>query len=129
MRAAYRVLSGKELTVSIVTFLSILAHNAIALPLSQAFPSSELRYIIENSEAALLLSTAKFKEKAEDVLKENIAHTPRLEVLDKIETGANAARNVTIEENTSSDDGGFMLYTSGTTSRPVTKIITSTFGC
>jgi malonyl-CoA/methylmalonyl-CoA synthetase len=102
-----------------VTFLSILAHNAIALPLSQAFPSSELRYIIENSEAALLLSTTKFRGKAEDVLKEHIQHKPQLEVLDKIDTGATSAENVKIEQETPPDDGGFMLYTSGTTSRPV----------
>jgi acyl-CoA synthetase (AMP-forming)/AMP-acid ligase II len=104
-----------------VTFLSILAHNAIALPLSQAFPSSELRYIIENSEAALLLATAKFKDKAEDVLKGDIQHKPQLEVLDKIDTGATSAENVKFELENSPDDGGFMLYTSGTTSRPVSS--------
>ena len=108
-----------------MTFLSILAHNAIALPLSQAFPSSELKYIIENSEAALFLSTTKFKEKAEDVLKERIAHTPQLEILDKIDTGATSAENVKLEQNAPSDDGGFMLYTSGTTSRPVGNNVTS----
>ena len=79
-----------------------------------------MRYIIENSEAALLLSTAKFHGKAEDVLKEHIQHEPQLEVLDKIDTGATSAETVKFEQETSPDDGGFMLYTSGTTSRPVT---------
>lgn len=100
-----------------VTFLSILAHDAIALPLSQSFPSSEIRYILENSEAKLLLSTEKFQDKARDVLKEDITHQPQLEILSKIETGAASAENVKFE-GSSLENGGFMLYTSGTTNRP-----------
>ncbi|KPI45996.1 Acyl-CoA synthetase family member 3, mitochondrial [Cyphellophora attinorum] len=106
----------------VVTFLSILAHNAIALPLAFTHPSSELRYILENSEAALVLSTEKFQEKAEDVLRsgredEKMSHTPKLEILSKIETGATSAENVKFEDR-SLQDAGFMLYTSGTTNRP-----------
>ena len=100
-----------------VTFLSILAHDAIALPLAFTHPSSELRYILENSQAALFLSTEKFQQKAQGVLKEDITHIPRLEVLSKIETGAISAENVKFEES-ALDNAGFMLYTSGTTSRP-----------
>ena len=100
-----------------MTFLSILAHDAIALPLAPTHPNSELRYILENSEAALFLSTEKFQDKARDVLKENVLHRPRLEILSKIETGATTAENVKFEER-SLDSAGFMLYTSGTTSRP-----------
>lgn len=100
-----------------MTFLSILAHNAIALPLASTHPSSELRYILENSEAALFLSTEKFQEKARDVLKEDIRLKPRLEVLSKIASGATTAENVNFEEKVL-DNAGFMLYTSGTTSRP-----------
>jgi acyl-coenzyme A synthetase/AMP-(fatty) acid ligase len=78
-----------------------------------------LRYIIENSEAALFVATTKFKEKAEDVLKEELTHKPQLEVLEKIDTGSASAESVKIEQEACPDDGGFMLYTSGTTSRPV----------
>lgn len=94
-----------------------MAHDAIALPLSQAFPSSEIRYILENSGAKLLLSTAKFEEKARDVLSTGIESKPQLEVLTKIETGATSAENVKFEQK-SLNNGGFMLYTSGTTNRP-----------
>ena len=100
-----------------MTFLSILAHDAIALPLSQGFPSSEIRYILENSEAKLFLSTTKFEDKANDVLKEEVSHKPQLEVLSKIETGATSAENVKFQDR-SLQHGGFMLYTSGTTNRP-----------
>ncbi|RMD43937.1 hypothetical protein DV735_g1211, partial [Chaetothyriales sp. CBS 134920] len=103
----------------VVTFLSILAHDAIALPLAPTHPSSEIRYILENSEAALFLSTKKFQDKAHEVLKESLAipQQPVLQILDKVETGATSAENVQLEKRPLTD-GGFMLYTSGTTNRP-----------
>lgn len=97
--------------------MSILAHDAIALPLAQSFPSSEIRYILENSEARILLSTTKFEDKARDVLSDIITTNPQLEILSKIETGATSAENVRFEDRDLLH-GGFMLYTSGTTSRP-----------
>ncbi|KAK5076245.1 hypothetical protein LTR64_006277 [Lithohypha guttulata] len=101
----------------VVTFLSILAHDAIALPLSHGFPSSEIRYILEDSKAKFFLSTEKFEDKARDVLKEHISLKPKLEVLPKIETGAQSAENVKFRDK-DLRHGGFMLYTSGTTNRP-----------
>ena len=77
----------------LVTFLSILTHDAIALPLAFTHPNSELRYILEDSEAALFLSTSKFHDKAQDVIKEGLEHGPKLEILSKIETGATSAEN------------------------------------
>lgn len=103
--------------ITTVTFLSILAHDAIALPLSYSFPSSEIRYILENSEAKLFLATEKFQDKALDVLKADMEYKPQLEVLAKIETGATSAENVKFEVR-ALEHGGFMLYTSGTTNRP-----------
>ena len=101
-----------------MTFLSILAHDAVALPLSQGFPANELRYIIENSQAAIFLSTAKFEDKANEVLSGDLEHKPILKVLDKIEAGADQNGEIKLEATTD-ENGGFMLYTSGTTSRPV----------
>ena len=51
------------------------------------------------------------------MLQLEFAAKPRLEVLTKIETGATSAENVKFEDK-SLDNGGFMLYTSGTTNRP-----------
>ncbi|KAI1613685.1 acyl-CoA synthetase [Exophiala viscosa] len=101
----------------VVTFLSILSHDAIALPLAHTNPNSELRYVLENSEAALFLATEKFQEKAREVVKEGLNYTPKLEILSKIETGAASAGDVNFSSS-SVDKGGFMLYTSGTTNRP-----------
>ena len=104
----------------IVTLLAILACDSIALPLSPAFPASELRYILENSEAVTLLSSGKFQDKAEQVLKEGLEHLPRKPVLNVLEetstgTGDDEVQLVPLPMT----KGGLMLYTSGTTSRPV----------
>lgn len=106
-----------SLTVQLVTFLSILSHNAIALPLAPTHPDSELRYILDNSKALLFLATEKFEEKANKVVQDSLDHVPQLEILSKIETGAVSAENVRFSPDTA-QQGGFMLYTSGTTNRP-----------
>jgi acyl-CoA synthetase (AMP-forming)/AMP-acid ligase II len=106
-------------TFDLVTFLAILAHEAIALPLSYSFPASELRYLLENSDSKLLLSTSKLATKAKEILKEGILHKPVLSITGEVER-ASSANNDSIEvDGTSTGLGGFMLYTSGTTSRPV----------
>lgn len=103
-----------------MTFLAILAHEAIALPLSHSFPASELQYILENSEPKLLLSTPSFEKKAEEVLQTGLQQKPVLAITDKREQGSLAEENVEVT-GTSSGKGGLMLYTSGTTSRPVRR--------
>lgn len=99
-----------------VTLLAILAAHAIAVPLSPTFPSQELRYILDQSESLMLLSSEKFQEKADDVLKEGMETTPIHYKQEKIMLGK-TDDYVTLEEPTS-DKGGMMLYTSGTTNRP-----------
>lgn len=99
-----------------VTLLSILASHAIAVPLSPTFPAHELRYIIDQSEALMLLSSEKFQDKADDVLKDGMETSPINYKQEKIVTGK-TGDDVTLEEP-QSDKGGLMLYTSGTTNRP-----------
>ena len=101
-----------------MTFLAILAHEAIALPLSHSFPVSELRYLLENSKAKILLSTPRFRDKAEEVLQTGLQQKPLLNISETVERGSTAKDNVEVN-GPSSGKGGFMLYTSGTTSRPV----------
>ncbi|KAF2027013.1 acetyl-CoA synthetase-like protein [Setomelanomma holmii] len=101
---------------SSVTLLSILATHAIAVPLSSTFPAHELRYIIDQSESLMLLSSEKFQGYADDVLKEGMETKPINYKQEKIMMGK-TDDYVTLEEPTS-DKGGMMLYTSGTTSRP-----------
>jgi len=101
----------------IVTLLSIFANNAVAVPLCTTHPSYELRYIIDQSEAMMLLSSEKFKDKAQDVLSEGTINQPIIAV-EKILEGTKSTESIELVE-CSSNDGGLMLYTSGTTSRPV----------
>ena len=88
--------------------------------MSSSFPAIELRYILENSEAVALLSSRKFQEKAEETLKEGLDHIPKKPLLSIVEkrrrgSGHDEVQLVPLPMK----KGGMMLYTSGTTSRPV----------
>ena len=102
---------------AIVTLLSIFACDGIAVPLSSSFPASELRYILDNSEAITLLSSGMFKEQAELVLKAGMERKPTLKVVDKKLSGDGHDEVQLVQLPVTK--GGLMLYTSGTTSRPV----------
>ncbi|KAG4436880.1 hypothetical protein IFR05_007643 [Cadophora sp. M221] len=99
-----------------VTLLSILGAHSIALPLSPAFPANELQYIMDQSQASMLLSSAKFESKAVEVLKQDLEGKAKHVKLGKKFGGA-AQSKVTLEGPTDGN-GGMMLYTSGTTNRP-----------
>ncbi|TVY42860.1 Acyl-CoA synthetase family member 3, mitochondrial, partial [Lachnellula cervina] len=100
----------------VVTLLSILGTHAIALPLSAAFPAAELQYILDQSRASMLLSSAKFGEKAEQVIAKGLAAAPKHVKLEK-RFGAELKGEV-ILDGCEEGKGGMMLYTSGTTNRP-----------
>jgi acyl-CoA synthetase (AMP-forming)/AMP-acid ligase II len=104
------------LTVA-VTLLAIFASDAIALPLSPSFPTRELKYILDNSQAKVLLATEKYAGKAMDILHQGLEREPLFNIRNKLMEGA-ARESVTLEE-LKKPAGGMMLYTSGTTNRPV----------
>lgn len=110
-----------------MTLLAIMGSDAIALPLAPSFPASELRYILNNSEAMALLASAKFKSKAEEILKEGVETSPILSVLEKRIEGSTETSSPTLEA-VSGSNAGMMLYTSGTTNRPVRCIRLSAQG-
>ncbi|KAL6716743.1 hypothetical protein ACLMJK_006311 [Lecanora helva] len=102
-----------------VTLLSIFACDSIAVPLSYAFPASELRYILEDSGAVTLITSNKFSGKAAEVLNEGLEHLPMKPTLYPVEkrrqgSGRDEVQLVPLPM----EKGGMMLYTSGTTSRP-----------
>ncbi|EEH04671.1 coenzyme a synthetase [Histoplasma capsulatum G186AR] len=100
-----------------VALLSILACDGIALPLSPSFPSGELRYILDNSQAGLLLATEKYSKKAQELVQMDPEHTILLRILDEIEMGADPVTQLRFQ-GMLDPRGGMMLYTSGTTNRP-----------
>ncbi|KAL2261375.1 hypothetical protein VTK26DRAFT_4289 [Humicola hyalothermophila] len=100
----------------VVTLLAILAAKSIAVPLSPAFPAPELQYILNHSEALMLLSSAKFAQKAQEVLRTELDVEPAYLALDKFQ-GGGTYEKVTLEKS-GPGSAGMMLYTSGTTNRP-----------
>ncbi|KAK1828540.1 hypothetical protein QBC39DRAFT_264915 [Podospora conica] len=100
----------------VVTLLAILATRGIAVPLSPAFPAPELQYILNHSEALMLLSSAKFASKAEELLKTELDVQPIYLQLDKFQ-GGGTPEKVALDK-TKPGSAGMMLYTSGTTNRP-----------
>ena len=68
----------------------------------------------------MLLSTAKFQDKADEVTKDGLEHRPIVGRVEKIMEGSASSEAVTLEGRDSSN-GGMMLYTSGTTNRPVRR--------
>lgn len=110
--------------IFLVTLLSILASDAIALPLSPSFPPSELKYILDNSGALALLATEKYKNKAQQVLDTGLVKEPFLAIHEKVKAGANLTESIDLHDIQEAK-GGMMLYTSGTTNRPVCTYILS----
>lgn len=94
-----------------------MAAKSIAVPLSPAFPASELQYILDQSEASLLVSSTKFASKAQQVLATELASKPAHLELGKHVSGE-PRQEVTLDD-TDPGAAGMMLYTSGTTNRPV----------
>ncbi|RGP69400.1 acyl- synthetase family member mitochondrial [Fusarium longipes] len=101
-----------------VTLLAILASNAIALPLAPAFPAPELRYILENSEALVLISSSKYATKTKEVISKDLANPPLFYQLDGTGHAVAETKQVELGEISDSQQGGMMLFTSGTTARP-----------
>lgn len=103
-----------------MTFLAIRAAQAIAVPLSGSFPAHELRYVLDHSQPAVFLSSEKMQEKADEVTQEGLENKSILASVDKIvESHNDSVDQVELQDLQGEDKGGLMLYTSGTTSRPV----------
>lgn len=94
-----------------------MAARSIAVPLSPAFPAPELQYILSQSEASLLVSSAKFDLKAQQVLGKDLDARPAHLELPKHMSGGK--REEVTWDDAGPGEAGMMLYTSGTTNRPV----------
>ncbi|KAF2172254.1 hypothetical protein M409DRAFT_63004 [Zasmidium cellare ATCC 36951] len=103
----------------VVTLLACLASNTIAVPLAPSFPASELRYILNHSQALALLHSSTFAKVAQEVLKDGLDQQPISVALEKIkEQKGQSSSPVELKGESNAAEGGMMLYTSGTTARP-----------
>ncbi|RSL90804.1 hypothetical protein CEP51_000535 [Fusarium floridanum] len=100
----------------VVTLLAAMAARSIAVPLSPAFPAPELQYILNQSEASLLVSSAKFAAKAKEVLATDLTTKPAHLEFQK-HVGGGSHEKVELGDS-NPGEAGMMLYTSGTTNRP-----------
>lgn len=116
MKKIYLTQALQLLIATSVTLLSVLGGHGIALPMSPAFPAQELQYVMDQSEASLMLSSSKFFKKAQEVEALGMAAKPKLVELEK-KMGGGAVEKVSLESSCEGK-GGLMLYTSGTTNRP-----------
>ncbi|KAM0354824.1 hypothetical protein ACHAPU_000649 [Fusarium lateritium] len=107
----------------VVTLLAILASNAIAVPLAPSFPAPELRYIIDNSSCLVLISSARYAPKAEEVLSQDLATPPLFYQLNKISNNSEE-KHIELCDLSDKPQGGMMLFTSGTTARPKGVVLT-----
>jgi malonyl-CoA/methylmalonyl-CoA synthetase len=107
---------------SSVTLLSILGAHSVALPLSPAFPAHELHYILDHSQASILLTSSKFDRKTQGLSKADSEGRLRTVRLRK-KMGGGEHKKVPLDMPLEGQ-GGMMLYTSGTTSRPVSALFT-----
>ncbi|OBW67281.1 MAG: Phosphatidylethanolamine N-methyltransferase [Aureobasidium pullulans] len=110
-------LQGERVAFLVENSYDYVGTNAIAVPLSPAFPSGELRYILDQSGACMLAASSKFATKADDVLSGELEKKPILSQWEKIVEGCKMTEDVVLEDM-KEDKGGMMLYTSGTTNRP-----------
>ena len=98
--------------------LAIMAARAIAVPLSPPFPAPELQYILDQSAASVLVASPKFAAKAREVLATDLQRKPVYFELPK-HTGRAANKETVSLADEDLSGAGLMLYTSGTTNRPV----------
>ncbi|KHN93989.1 2-succinylbenzoate-CoA ligase [Metarhizium album ARSEF 1941] len=103
----------------VVTLLAVLAARSIAVPMSPAFPAPELQYILDHSETALLVSSPKFASKAAELLATDLAAKPAHLELEKLKGGTKG--EVVPLDGSDPAGAALMLYTSGTTNRPVSQ--------
>jgi malonyl-CoA/methylmalonyl-CoA synthetase len=95
---------------ALVTLLSILANQSIAVPLSATFPVTELRYLLDKCQASMLLCEEGLAPKGLD--------TVPVESYTEKSKGNPTVSDVKWDD-AAKTKGGIMLFTSGTTSRPV----------
>lgn len=76
----------------------------------------------------MLVATQKYADKAHDLLKAGLNTEPVLDIKEKIQVGATSSHPVSLEDPDGDRSlGGMMLYTSGTTNRPVGIGLSVTF--
>ncbi|KAL4882381.1 hypothetical protein BJY04DRAFT_186971 [Aspergillus karnatakaensis] len=105
----------------VVTLLAIMASGAVAVPLKHDLPQLDWKYIMDNSQASMLLHSGKYKEKVQKLVDEGgLTGNVKVEYVEG-DGSSDLPKDTVVLGDLSpkhEDQGGLMLYTSGTTSQP-----------
>ncbi|PYP82420.1 MAG: non-ribosomal peptide synthetase, partial [Candidatus Angelobacter sp. Gp1-AA117] len=95
----------------VVGMLGVLKAGGAYVPLDSNYPPDRLQFMMEDAQAALVLTEGKFKELLEWSAAEKICVDERVEEIG-IESGANPGISVDLQ------NVAYVIYTSGSTGRP-----------
>jgi len=95
----------------VITLLALLKLNAICVPIAAHQPEERIRYIVENSDCSLIVTSA--------ILKDNLKHCsqPILNIMDNSWKQNSPDVDVVLSES-KPDQIAYILYTSGSTGKP-----------
>lgn len=97
-----------------IAMLAVLKIHAAYVPLDPGFPADRLKYIVEDADAALVLSLAHLK----DLLPEVAAPVVCLDHLRAHIAAEDSSRLTALPEGGVQDELAYIIYTSGSTGRP-----------
>ncbi|MEP0264564.1 amino acid adenylation domain-containing protein [Dokdonia sp.] len=109
----YAAILLDDRTNMVLSSMAILKSGYISIPLDVKYPKERLKFIIENSGAAFLLTDSQNIDICQELIK-NIAHSVVLVNIESIEEEKIKNPNVKI----SCDNLAYVLYTSGSTGNP-----------
>ncbi|TAN35178.1 amino acid adenylation domain-containing protein, partial [Patescibacteria group bacterium] len=95
----------------IVGLLAILKAGGAYLPIDPAYPTARIRYVLDDSEAALLLTQSHTKAQLD-----NLEHNCAALCLDEMDIAGRPRENPAIPRQ--ADDLAYVIYTSGSTGNP-----------
>lgn len=94
----------------IISILAILKIGAVYLPLDQSYPKERLKYVLENSEAILVLTTSD--------LQQALDHKTKIINLDENAESLKTHPIENLSVNITEKDLAYIIYTSGSTGKP-----------
>lgn len=104
----------------ISVYLGILRLGAIAVPLDSAYKSGQIRTVLENSEARLIFTTARYLDSVQAACA-TLDRAPEVRLFDDPRGDASLAPPVV---DRGDHDAAVILYTSGTTADPKGVVLT-----
>jgi len=114
----------------VISYFAITSIGAVAVPLNNMFKAEELKYIVEDSEASVIITSSHFCD-AVYQLRLRIENLTGIILVDKALPGTiflgeiyRRSPDSSMAVDTRGDDTAVILYTSGTTGKPKGAILT-----